>query len=85
MVSRTVSELLAENVTLSIEGLDRLYLNGYVPLLQSEGGVAYYFRNLCHKPSLWVYFFVKTNRAVLQKKTVLLSQILWFNFELSFG
>lgn len=33
----TVAELIREHVTLSIESFDRLYLNGYVPLLQVPG------------------------------------------------
>ena len=47
MVAKTVSELIEGHVTLSIEGLDRIYLNGYVPVLQTPQGVAYYF-NKCH-------------------------------------
>ena len=33
----TIDELLREHVTLDVECLDRLYLNGYVPTLQSSG------------------------------------------------
>lgn len=33
----TIEELLREHVTLDIECLDRLYLNGYLPTLQSSG------------------------------------------------
>jgi hypothetical protein len=33
----TIDELLREHVTLDIECLDRLYLNGYLPTLQSSG------------------------------------------------
>ena len=43
-VARTVAEILAERVTLEIEGLDRLYLNVYVPQLQHVGGVVGFFR-----------------------------------------
>jgi hypothetical protein len=35
----TVQEILAEHVTLTVECLDRLYLNGYVPGLQTEAGL----------------------------------------------
>jgi hypothetical protein len=35
----TIKELLEEHVTLSIESLDRLYLNGYVPTLQTGAGL----------------------------------------------
>lgn len=34
-----VAELIREHVTLEVNCIDRLYLNGYVPRLQSEGGV----------------------------------------------
>ena len=35
----TISELMRDQVTLEIECLDRLYLNGYVPTLQTSGQV----------------------------------------------
>jgi hypothetical protein len=41
---RTVREVLDEHTTLEIESIDRMYLNVYVPLLQSAGGVATFFR-----------------------------------------
>src|SRR5262245_39142195 len=41
---RTVAEILREHVMLEIEGIDRMYLNAYVPGLQYEGGVAAFFR-----------------------------------------
>jgi hypothetical protein len=44
-VARTVAEVLAERVTLEIEGLDRLYLNVYVPRLQHVGGVVGFLRD----------------------------------------
>jgi hypothetical protein len=43
-VARRVSEILDEHVTLTIEGIDRMYLNGYIPRLQSPEGVAGFFR-----------------------------------------
>lgn len=49
MISKTVHELIEGHVTLSIEGLDRIYINGYVPILQTEGGVAYYFAKRFNK------------------------------------
>jgi hypothetical protein len=36
--SLTVDELLDGHVALDVEGLDRMYLNGYVPSLQVGGG-----------------------------------------------
>lgn len=43
-LARSVAEILREHVTLELEGIDRLYLNVYVPQLQTEGGVAAFFR-----------------------------------------
>ena len=43
-VPRTVAEVLKEHVTLEVEGIDRMYLNVYVPQLQREQGVATFFR-----------------------------------------
>ncbi len=42
-VPRTVGEVLADHVTLEVEGIDRMYLNVYVPGLQREQGVACFF------------------------------------------
>jgi len=39
-----VATLLKKHITLEVECIDRMYLNGYVPGLQSEGGVAHFFR-----------------------------------------
>src|SRR6266852_8039506 len=39
-----VAEGLREHVTLEVEGIDRMYLNVYVPALQRAGGVASFFR-----------------------------------------
>jgi len=41
---RSVTEVLANHVSLEIEGIDRMYLNLYVPQLQRERGVAGFFR-----------------------------------------
>ena len=44
MIPRSVAEVLAEHVTLEVEGIDRMYLNVYIPGLQREEGVACFFR-----------------------------------------
>ena len=41
---RTVADVLSEHVTLEVEGIDRMYLNVYQPKLQTERGVASFFR-----------------------------------------
>jgi hypothetical protein len=43
-VPRSVAEVLNKHVTLEVEGIDRMYLNVYVPQLQREQGVASFFR-----------------------------------------
>lgn len=43
-IPRSVAEILSEHVTLELEGIDRMYLNVYVPRLQREVGVAGFFR-----------------------------------------
>ena len=43
-LARSVAEILREQVTLELEGIDRMYLNVYVPQLQREAGVASFFR-----------------------------------------
>ena len=43
-VPRSVSEVLAGHVSLEVEGIDRMYLNVYVPQLQRDTGVVGFFR-----------------------------------------
>lgn len=42
----TLNDLLKEHVTLDIECIDRLYLNGYVPSLQTSGQLVGFLRHL---------------------------------------
>jgi len=44
MVTQTVTEVLENHVTLDLEGIDRLYLNAYQPMLQSGGGIVHFFK-----------------------------------------
>nr|VFK52343.1 MAG: hypothetical protein BECKTC1821D_GA0114238_11692 [Candidatus Kentron sp. TC] len=39
MIKQTIGELLEDNVVLDIEGIDRMYLNLYQPMLRTGGGV----------------------------------------------
>jgi hypothetical protein len=38
MIAQTVAEILADHVKLSVEVIDRMHLNVYVPRLQTEQG-----------------------------------------------
>ena len=42
---QSVGKILSQHVTLEVEGIDRLYLNAYVPKLQHERGVVWFFKN----------------------------------------
>jgi hypothetical protein len=42
--------MVAGHVTLDVSCIDRLYLNGYVPKLQTPGGVIYFFHDHRKKP-----------------------------------
>src|SRR5262245_64913575 len=44
-VPRTVASVLREHVTLEVEGIDRMYLNVYVPQLQRELGVVGFLKH----------------------------------------
>jgi hypothetical protein len=44
MIAQSVSDILTHHVTLSVEAIDRMYLNVYVPWLQTERGVVQFFR-----------------------------------------
>ena len=45
MIAQSVADILDHHVNLTIEGIDRMYLNVYVPRLQSEQGVVWFFRD----------------------------------------
>lgn len=37
-------------VAFTYRSIDRLILNAYIPTLQTPGAVAYFLRDVCHKP-----------------------------------
>lgn len=43
-IAGSAAEVLSEHVTLELEAIDRMYLNLYVPILQSERGISHFFR-----------------------------------------
>jgi len=45
MIAPTVAELLSNHVRLTVEGIDRMYLNVYVPRLQCTYGAVSFFRD----------------------------------------
>ena len=47
-IARSVAEALSEHTTLELECIDRMYLNVYVPMLQTGAGTAHFFRCARH-------------------------------------
>ncbi len=45
-IARSAAEVMRGHVALELECMDRLYVNAYVPILQSGAGVSHYFREL---------------------------------------
>ena len=44
MVAKNVAEILANHVTFELEAIDRMYLNAYVPSLQTGGGFVWFVK-----------------------------------------
>jgi len=44
MVRKNVAEILADHVTFELEAIDRMYLNAYVPSLQTGGGFVWFVK-----------------------------------------
>src|SRR3990167_7276127 len=44
MVRKNVAEIIQHHVTFELEGIDRMYLNAYVPSLQTGGGIVYFLK-----------------------------------------
>jgi hypothetical protein len=78
---RTVAEVLGEHVTLEVEGIDRMYLKVYQPTLQTDRGVASFFR--FHRGETFASsalmdpmsksFIAAVNRFVLEKQIPLIT------------
>ena len=44
MIRKNVTEILNDHVTFELEAIDRMYLNAYVPSLQTGGGFVYFLK-----------------------------------------
>jgi hypothetical protein len=44
MIRKSVAEILDTHVTFELEAIDRMYLNAYVPSLQTGGGLVYFLK-----------------------------------------
>ena len=45
MIAQSVAEIVKRHVKLTVEGIDRIYLNVFVPRLQYEQGIVRFFRD----------------------------------------
>ena len=50
MVRKNVAEILANHVTFELEAIDRMYLNAYVPSLQTGGGFVWFVKTQLRTP-----------------------------------
>ena len=66
-VARTAAEVLEEHVVLEIEGIDRLYLNLYVPILQRPEGCAHFFRSHRGEPQPSSVLMAPLTRAFVRQ------------------
>jgi hypothetical protein len=44
MIAQSVADIVSRHVKLTVDGIDRMYLNVFVPGLQYEQGIARFFR-----------------------------------------
>ena len=44
MIRQNVADILQNHVVLELEGIDRMYLNGYIPTLQTGAAAAFFIR-----------------------------------------
>ncbi len=45
-LAQSVADILRSHVTLEVEGIDRMYLNAVIPILQTEQGISWFFRQI---------------------------------------
>jgi hypothetical protein len=50
MIAQSVAEIVSRHVKLTVEGIDRMYLNVFVPRLQCERGIVGFFRDHRRQP-----------------------------------
>ena len=48
MVRQTVADMVAKHVTFELEAIDRMYLNAWVPSVQSGAGFVYFLKTHLH-------------------------------------
>src|SRR5262249_53251612 len=67
MIAQSVADILNHHVTLSVEGIDRMYLNVFVPKLQHETGIVGFFRQHRGQPLPSAALMQPMSRAFVTK------------------
>lgn len=67
MVRKNLAEILRDHVTLELEGIDRMYLNGYVPSLQTGAGFAYFVKEQLGYPIASTAMIAPMSRAFVDR------------------
>src|ERR1700730_1233871 len=67
MIAQSVADILSHHVKLSLEGIDRMYLNVFVPRLQHEMGIVGFFRQHRGQPLPSAALMQPMSRAFVAK------------------
>src|SRR5438132_484670 len=67
MIAQSVADILNHHVKLSVEGIDRMYLNVFVPRLQHEAGIVGFFREHRGQPLPSAALMQPMSRAFVAK------------------
>src|SRR3984893_15330996 len=67
MIAQSVADILSHHVKLSVEGIDRMYLNVFVPKLQHEAGIVGFFREHRGQPLPSAALMQPMSRAFVAK------------------
>ena len=67
MITQSVADILRHHVKLSVEGIDRMYLNVFVPRLQHEVGIVGFFREHRGQPLPSAALMQPMSRAFVAK------------------
>src|SRR5438105_15450727 len=67
MIAQSVADILSPHVKLALEGVDRMYLNVFVPRLQHEMGIVGFFREHRGQPLPSAALMPPMSRAFVAK------------------
>lgn len=67
MVRKNLAEILQDHVRLELEGIDRMYLNGYVPSLQTGAGFAHFVKEHLGYPIASTAVVAPISRAFVER------------------